>query len=107
MTESVKTSPPCKVIRIFFLIINKLSSSLIFQLLYLKLVCFNEAMTLSITTLGIMTFSIKGFCDTQHNNTLLYAERHYSECRISYIVLLNVIMLSVIMQNIIIKYKML
>ncbi len=39
--------------------------------------------------------------DTQYNNTLIYAECHFAECRVLINVLLNVKMLSVIMLNVV------
>ncbi len=38
-----------------------------------------------------MTLSIT---DTQHNNSLYYADRHYAECSFSYIGMMSVIMLN-------------
>jgi hypothetical protein len=49
--------------------------------------------TFSITTLSIMTVNITIFCH--------YAERHYAECRVLFIVMPNVIILSVVVLNVV------
>jgi hypothetical protein len=71
-------------------------------------------MTLSITTLSMTTFSRKSLLVTlsiidnqQNRHSVLdhcmecdYAEHHFIQCHVSFIVILSVIMLSVVMQSV-------
>jgi hypothetical protein len=48
---------------------------------------------------GATTLSLRGLCDTQ--NKCHSAEKHYSECRILFIIMLNVVMLNVIVLSVV------
>ncbi len=74
---------------------------------------FKGSMTLSITTLSMMTISIKSLYvtlsvnDTQHNNALPYCPLlcHYAGCHMFFFVILSVIMQSVVKPSINTKHK--